>query len=136
MSEYHKNIIQSICNSYILKSKYLLNFGLEENKLRLLVKNPIERSNFNIKIRKAVMKIYNLKEEELVICNHRREKGKFTAILVLKSNFSKDITKDELIKVFSEDEELKTLERVDKELFMPKIKLSKSMLFPKEDNKK
>ena len=136
MSEYHKNIIQFICNSYILKCKYLLNFDLGENKLKLLVKNPIERSKFNEKIRKTLMKIYNLSQEELLISNHRREKGKFTTILVIKSNFSKDITKDELIKVFSEDEELKTLEKVDKELIMPKIKLSQSMLFPKEDNKK
>jgi serine/threonine protein kinase len=135
MSEYHKNIIQSICNSYILKSKYLLHFDLGE-KLQLLVRNPIERCKFNEKIRKAIMKIYNLKEEELVISNHRKENNKFTAILVVKSNYSKEITKDELIKVFSEDEELKTLERVDKELLMSKIKLSQSMLFPKEDNKK
>ena len=134
ISEYHKNIIQSICNSYISKSKYLLHFDLGE-KIQFFVNNPIERSKFNEKIRKTVMKIYNLKEEELVISNHRREKDKFTAIIVIKSNFSKDITKDELIKVFSEDEELKTLERVDKELLMPKIQLSKSMLFPREDNK-
>ena len=134
ISEYHKNIIQSICNSYISKSKYLLHFDLGE-KIKFFVNNPIERSKFNEKIRKTVMKIYNLKEEELVISNHRREKDKFTAIIVIKSNFSKDITKDELIKVFSEDEELKTLERVDKELLMPKIQLSKSMLFPREDNK-
>ena len=123
MSEYQKNIIQFICNSYIKKCKYLLNFDLGENKIKILVRNPIERSKFNEKIRKTVMKIYNLKEEELLISNHRREKGKFTAILVIKSNFSKDITKDELTKVFSEDEELKTLEKVDKELIMPKIKL-------------
>ena len=134
ISEYHKNIIQSICNSYISKSKYLLYFDLGE-KIQFFVKNPIERSKFNEKIRKTVMKIYNFKEEELVISNHRRENNKFTAIIVIKSNYSKDITKDELIKVFSEDEELKTLERVDKQLLMPKIKLSKSMLFPKEDNK-
>ena len=82
------------------------------------------------------MKIFNLKQEEFLLCNHRREKNKFTAIIVIKSNFSKDLTKDELIKVFSEDEDLKKLERVDKELLMPKIILSQSMLFPHEDNKK
>jgi len=136
ISEYQKNIIQSICNSYISKKKYLLDFDLGEDKIKLLVGNPIERSKFNEKIRKTVMKIFNLKEEELLISNHRRENNKFTTIIVMKSNFSKEITKDELIKVFSEDEELKTLEKVDKELLMPKITLSKSMLFPREDNKK
>ena len=136
ISEYQKSIIQSICNSYILKNKYLLHFDLGEKKLKFLINEPEERRKFNEKIRKAIMKIFNFKEEEFLLSNHRKEKNKFTAMIVIKSNFSKDITKDELIKVFSEDEELKTLERVDKELLMPKIKLSQSMLFPKEDNKK
>ena len=72
-SEYHKNIIQFICNSYILKSEYLLHFDL--NKLKLLVGEPIERSKFNEKIRKAIIKIFNLREEEFLVCNHWREKN-------------------------------------------------------------
>ena len=63
LKDYHKNILQFICNSYILKSKYLLYFDLGANKIKLLDKNPIERCNFNEKIRKSIMKIYNLKEE-------------------------------------------------------------------------
>lgn len=134
--DYHKNIIQFICNSYILKSKYLLDFDLGENKIKFLVNNPIERCNFNEKLKKTIMKAYNIKEEEILISNHRRTNNRFTAIIAIKSNYNINISQDELIKVFSEDEELKTLERVNKELIMPKIKLSRSMLFPKEDNKK
>ena len=45
------------------------------------------------------------------------------------------MTKDELMKVFSEDEELSKLEKVKKELLIPKLKLNLDMLFPQEDNK-
>ena len=45
------------------------------------------------------------------------------------------MTKDELIQLFSGDEDLTKLERVDKELLIPKIKLNLEMLFPQEDNK-
>ena len=135
MSEYNKNIFQFICNSYILKSKYLLFFNFEENKLKALVKNPIEKGKFNEKVRKAIMKIYNLTEEEILTSNHRKEVNKFTVMLVIKSNFNINITKDELIKVFSEDEELSKLEKVEKELLIPKIKLNLDMLFTKEDYK-
>ena len=134
-NEYNKNIFQFICNSYILKSKYLLFFNFGENKIKILVKYPIERAQFNEKVRKEIMKIYNLKEEEILIANHRREINKFTVIIVIKSNFNINITKEELITAFPEDEELLTLERVDKELLFPKIKLNLEMLFPQEDNK-
>ena len=135
ISEYNKNIIQFICNSYILKNKYLLDFDLGDYKIKLLVRNPILRSKFNENVRKAIMKIYNLKEEEIQISNHRRENNKFTVIIVIKSNFKINMTKDELIKVFSQDQELKTLDMVSKESLIPQVILSQSMLCPQEDNK-
>ena len=135
ISEYNKNIFQFICNSYILKSKYLLLFNFEKNKLISLVKNDIERGQFNEKVRKAIRKIYNLTEEEILTSNHRIEPNKFTVMIVIKSNFNANMTKDELMKVFSEDEELSKLEKVKKELLMPKLKLNLDMLFPQEDNK-
>ena len=136
LKDYHKNILQFLCNSYILKSKYLLFFDLGENKIKYLVNNPIERCNFNEKVKNIIMKIYNLKEDELLISNFRRVKNKFTVLITIKSNFNKNIVKDELVKAFGEDEDLKKLESVEKELIMPKIKLCKSMLCPQEDNKK
>ena len=33
LADYHKCILQFICNSYILKSKYLLDFDLDENRI-------------------------------------------------------------------------------------------------------
>ena len=136
LKEYHKNIFQFICNGYISKNKYLLDFDLGVNRIKYLVQNPIERNNFNGKLKNIIMKIYNLNENEILITNLKRDRTKFTAVIVIKSNFNKDITKDELIQVFEKtDLELKTLTRVDKELIAPIINLNTSMLFPKEDNK-
>ena len=132
---YNKYIIQLICNSYILKNKYILYFDFGLDKIKYLLQRDLERSKFNEKIRKTIMKIYNLKDEEIQLSNHRREKNnKFTVIIVIKSNFKIDITKDKLIKVYSQDEDLKKLERVEKELLMPQVILSKSMLNPYQDN--
>ena len=68
-------------------------------------------------------KFWVLKQWEILTSNHRKEVNKFTVMIVIKSNFNINITKDELIKVFSEDEELSKLEKVEKELLIPKIKL-------------
>ena len=136
LADYQKCILQFICNSYILKCKYLLEFELDENRIWILVNDPIERCNFNEKLKNILMEKYNFKEGEILITNQLRDNGKFTTVIAIKSNFNKTITKDELIKVFAEkDQELKTLIKVDKELITQKIKLSKSMLFPREDNK-
>ena len=136
LADYHKCILQFICNSYILKSKYVLEFDLDENRIWYLVNDPIEACNFNEKLKNILKEIYNFKEGEILITNHLRNNGKFVAVIAIKSNFNKTITKDELIKVFAQkDEDLKTLIKVDKELITPKIKLSKSMLHPGEDNK-
>ena len=46
LKHYHKNIIQSICNSYIYKHKYLLDF--DENILKKLLKNDIYKNTKEI----------------------------------------------------------------------------------------
>ena len=114
LREYHKNIFQIICNNYILKQKYLLHFDLGEKRLKQIVSNPIERGNFNEKVRNIILKEYHLKEEEIFITNHRREKNKFTVMMLIKSNFNKEITKDKLIDIFrKQDNELNTLSKID-----------------------
>ena len=135
LMEYHKNLFQFICNSYILKNRYLLHFDLDESRIKYLVKNPNERSNFNEQIKKIIMEIYNLNKTEILVTNFKRYKNRYTVVIVIKSNFNKNITKDELMKVFDKMEYLKALIRVDKELIIPVVKLNVSMLFPREDNK-
>jgi hypothetical protein len=136
LREYHKNIFQIICNNYILKQKYLLHFDLGEKRLKQIVSKPIERGNFNGKIRKIILKEYHLKDEEIFITNHRREKNKFTVMMLIKSNFNKEITKDKLIDIFrKQDNDLNTLSKIDTEKIISIIKLNKSMLSPQFNNK-
>ena len=56
--------------------------------------------------------------------------------MIIKSNFKKAFTKDELIKIFEkENEEFTSLSKVEEELIIPILKLSKSMLSPLNNNK-
>jgi serine/threonine protein kinase len=136
LREYHKNIFQMICNNYILKKVYLLDFDLGEKRLKQIVNNPIERGNFNEKLNNIILKEYHLKEEEIFITNQRRENNKFTVMIFIKSNFSKEITKNKLIDIFGEKyDDLKTLSKIDIEKIIPLIKLNKSMLCPQNNNK-
>ena len=137
LKHYHKNIIQSICNSYIYKHKYLLDFDFDESKLKNLLKNDIYRRNLKEKLKNILLKKYYLKEEEVLISSLVRDKNKFTIVIVIKSNYNLNITKEDLIKEFEEKyQELTVLTNIEKELITPTIKLNQSMLYPKEDNKK
>ena len=99
-NEYDKNIIQFICNSYIWRHKYLFDFVLNDNRINQLVQDELQRCQFNEKLKKALMKAFNLNDEELIITNYKRDKQSYRAVIVFKSMFNKDITKKDLLNIF------------------------------------
>jgi len=132
---YSKTLLQFIANGYLIKHKYILDFGLTNNRIKQLVLDDIERCTFNEKIKNIFLKTYNLNDEELIITNYKRNKNQYTSIIIFKSDFNKDITKNELLNVFQNDDDLKTLTNVEKELIIPSIRLNLSMLEPSKNNK-
>ena len=133
--EYDKNLLQLICNNYILKYKYILDFALKKDRKKELLKDDVELLNFHEKIKNTFMQIYNLKEEEFVIDNYKKSETEFTVIIIFKSDFNKDIKKEELLNIFKNDKDLKTFININKELIIPSIKLKRCILEPKANNK-
>ena len=132
---FHKILFQFICNGYLLKNKYILHFGLNDDRRTELVKDLCERCKFNEKLKNLMLIKYKLKDEEFIITNYRMINGQFTAILIFKSNFNKNIIKKELIEIFKNDEDLKYLTSIEKELIIPSIRLNRSLLDNRGDNK-
>ena len=130
-NHYNRNIMQFICNGYIWKFKYLLDFELGYNRITELVQDDLKRCQFNEKLKKAMIKAFNLSQDELIITNYKRDKQNYRAVVVFKSNFNKNITKNELLKIFINDNELKTLKYIEKKFVIPSIKLSRTMLSSK-----
>ena len=135
IKHYHKTLLQFICNGYISKYKYLLHFSLSKDRRDRLIKDIYERSNFNEKIKNIMVKVYNLRNEELLITNHRIVNDQFTAIVIFKSNFNRNITKNELIQFFKYDMDLQYITIVEKELIIPSVRLNRSMLDIRGNNK-
>ena len=66
--DFSKNIFQFICNGYILKKKYILDFGLKKDRISSIVKNVNdERFKFNEKLKNYFLTEYKLNNEELII---------------------------------------------------------------------
>ena len=133
--EYNINLLQFICNGYILKYKYILDFGLKYKRIQQLIYDIKEQVEFNKKLKDIFIKEYKLKKDEFVITNLEISLDKYSAIVIIKSNFSKDIKKDDLINLFKNDDELSTFIDIQKEILIPVIRLSTSILDPRGDNK-
>ena len=129
-NDYNKNIMQLISNGYIWKNKYLLDFELGFNRIAQLIQDVPERGKFHEKLRNALIKAYNLSEDELIITNYKRDKKQYRAVVVFKSNFNRNMTKNELLQKFNYDNELTTLKYIEKKFIIPSIKLSRTMLYP------
>ena len=133
--DYHKTLLQFICNGYILKNKYILNFALNDDRRTILIKDITERCKFNEKLKNVMSKKYNLKDEEIIITNYKIINNQFSAIIIFKSNFNRNITKNELIEIFQNDADLIKITSIEKELIIPSIRLDRSMLDYQGDNK-
>ena len=70
-----------------------------------------------------------------MIINLKENSKHFTSFVIFKTNFNKDLTKNELVNIFKDDVDLKTLTNVEKEFIIPSIRLNKSMLEPSKNNK-
>ena len=132
---YNKYLLQLICNNYLFKYKYILDFELKKERIKELLNEDIEQFTFNEKLKKIMIQTYDLKEEEFILSNYKKYNDEYTVLIIFKSNFNKDITKEELLNIFKNDKDLNTLKNIEKQLLIPSIILSKSLLEPIADNK-
>lgn len=134
---YANTILQFVSNGYILKNKYILDFSLSPNRIKQLydIDNNDEKNKFDDNLKKVLAKGYNIKENEIVIGNFKKKQNLYTSIIIFKSNFNKVLTKNDLLIMFKKQIELKRLNNVEKDLIIETIRLNKSMLDSKGDNK-
>ena len=122
-------LIQWICNGYISKNIYKLNFKLKENRILQLENDEIEKIKFNNKLLDYIKQAYNLKNEKIVITNFKKDKNNYITLVIIY-NFFTFLTKNKLLNTFPNDEELKTLTNIEKDLIIESVRLSDSILSP------
>ena len=129
-------LLQFICNGYILKKKYLLYFSLNETRINTLKNDENQRNKLNEQVKKELSKALKMKEEELIVKEFIKNDYEYTIILVFKSNFNQQITKDEFSNIFKNCKyDLKHFSKVEISPIIEIIKLNKSMLDSRGNNK-
>jgi len=127
------NLLQFLCNGYLSKEKYLLDFKLKPVRIEQLYNSETEAKKFNEFLKKQLSKILNVPENDIIITYYHKNDNFYTAILLFKSNFNQIITKELLAN--SLKSELKNIENVKKELMIETIRLNRSMLDARGNNK-
>ena len=127
----YSTLLQFICNGYILKDKYILDFELSKERVEELYNEKFERKKFKKNLKKIIIEHFQKNEEDLIVTNIRKNRNYFTIVLVFKSDLNEEITKENLINLFKNDLELKKLISIEKVKIIEGIRLSKSLLYPK-----
>ena len=131
---YVKTFLQLMCNGFILKKRYIFDFALDNKRIRQLVGDDIDKCQFNEKLRNKLITAYNLREDEILVTNYKTDKNYFSSIVIFKSDFNKDFNLNELLNLFNDEKELKTLSKVEKQFVIPNVRFMKYMLEPRGNN--
>ena len=129
-------LLQFICNGYILKKKFILDFSLKKERIQQLEKNEDQRDKINEAIKTEILKAYNINQEDLIVTDFKKNRNAYTVILVFKNNFNKTLSKEELYNIFKKNKyDLKYFSNVQELPILEAIRLNRSMLDSRGNNK-
>ena len=129
-------VLQFICNGYILKDKYILDFELRNTRVKQLYENKDELNKFIKNFKEKMSKIFKLNKEDLIVTEFQKNEGLFTLILIFKSDVEvRELTKDKLVSEFTKERDLKKLKTITKEKIMESIRLNQLILDKRGNNK-
>ena len=129
-------VLQFICNGYILKDKYMLDFELRSTRVKQLYENKDELNKFIKNFKEKMSKILKLDKNDLIVNEFKKNEELFTLILIFKSNDGGiELNKDKLVSEFTKERDLKKLKTVTKEKIMEYIRLNQLILDKRGNNK-
>ena len=130
---YTDNILQFICNGYISKKKYVLNFGLKPKRVQQLHKDENERKKFSENLKSKLAFEYDLFKKDIIVTDFQYSEKYFSSIVIFKTNDEKNITLSDFKQRFQSEYELKYIRTVEQKPIIDTIILNKLILEPKFD---
>ena len=129
-------LLQYICNGYILRHKYILDFKLPSGRLEQLKRNNEDKDKFHKYLKLFLSKNLNVEEDKIILRNFVKEKDLYSVILVFKSDFKISQTK-EMLDLFHKQKQpdFKSLLDFSEEHIFQSLRLNRSMLDSRGNNK-
>ena len=134
---YANTLLQFICNGYLLKYKYILDFGYKQERVNQLYNDEKEYNQFNQNLKKVIAGAFSLNEQELFVNQFKKipTPNEYSVILVIKSNLKTEISEKALLEKIKKQKQFKQITNVNKESLMKTIRLNRSMLDRRGDIK-
>ena len=134
---YANTLLQFICSGYLMKYKYILDFGYKQERVNQLYNDEKEYNQFNRNLKKVIAGAFSLNEQELFVDQFKKIPipNEYSVILVIKSNLKTEISEKALLEKIKKQKQFKQITNVNKESLMTTIRLNKSMLDRRGDVK-
>ena len=134
---YANTLLQFICNGYILKHKYILDFGFKQERVDKLYNDKDESNEFIKNLKKLIGSTYNLNENELLVKDFKKNPTpkEYSVILIVKSDLKAELSEKDIFFKIKNQKQFKQITNVKKEFIMDTIRLNRSMLDSRGNNK-
>ena len=132
---YANTLLQFVSNGYILKHKYIIDFGFNPERIEELNNNKESSLQFHNNLKKHIVNAVNLKEEDLLITQIKKNDYEYIVILIFKSELKNELSENNLFEIIKKNKHFKQIKSVKKEFIMETIKLNRSMLDERGNNK-
>ena len=135
--DYANTLLQFICNGYLLKYKYILDFGLKQERVDQLYNDNNESNKFNQNLKKLIVEDFSLNGKELLIKEFKKtpKPNEYSVILVFKSDLKTELSEKDLLAKIKKNKQFKQITNVKKEFIMETVRLNRSMLDSIGNNK-
>ena len=129
-------LLQFICNGYILRKKFELNFRLSKQRIQQLRTDESQQERFNEAVKKEISNAYKISQDDLIVTEFLKNRNYYTVLLIFRNNFNISLTKEESTNIFKNNKfDLKHFFEVNELPILETIRLNKSMLDERGNNK-
>ena len=125
--------VQFLANGLYNFKKYIFHFDFGQEKNNVIFNNKQNKYHFNLNLKIKLAEMFNLKENNLIICNKPFEPYSVTAI-IKKSKFN-EYSKENLLQTLKNVPEFSGIKNIEKTILLSGCKLNPFMLDKRGNNK-
>ena len=125
--------VQFLVNGMYNFKKYIFHFDFGEEKNYELLKDLKIQKHFNMKLKKKLLYLFGLKENDIIMSDPRL--GSYTITSIIKKEKFNELTKEQLFQELLKDKEFERIKEIEHSILLSGCKLNPHMLDSVGNNK-
>ena len=125
--------VQFLVNGMYNFKKYIFYFDFGDEKNKEILKNKKELNNFNLKLKKKLLSLFGLNENDIIMSDPRLDP--YTITSIIKKEKFKKLSKEKIFQELKEDPEFNQIKEVEHCILLSGCKLNPYMMDSLGNNK-